>query len=225
MDIKENWLSVRNNVSAFYVGNKRVINVSLISAVAIVAGSLYYSMSFLPDQEKKAGQKLAPLYYYFKNDSTQIITKGNAAMKIVSAAKIADDYWYTKKGKEAALMASIAFMKEKKFKEALNYLDKTDAKDEVLNASILGMKAVCESELGNTVDAAKMFERASSVAENDFSAMYLKKAGVHYEMAGEFKDALRCYNVIADKYSTSSEGSDIDKYVYKMKAKLGELNP
>jgi hypothetical protein len=70
-----------------------------------------------------------------------------------------------------------------------------------------------------------MFERASSVAENDFSAMYLKKAGVHYEMAGEFKDALRCYNVIADKYSTSSEGSDIDKYVYKMKAKLGELNP
>ncbi len=225
MDIKENWLSVRNSVSSFYLGNRKVINISLVSLILLVSGTLYFKLSFLPSQEKKAGQKLAPLYYYFKNDSTQVIIKGSKSLKLSSATEIADDYWYTKKGKEAALMASIALMKEKKHKEALKYLDKTDARDEVLNASILGMKAVCESELGNTVDAAKMFERASGVAENDFSAMYLKKAGVHYEMANEYKDALRCYNIIADKYSTSSEGSDIDKYVYKMKAKLGELNP
>ena len=111
------------------------------------------------------------------------------------------------------------------FELAKKYLNKVESKDVILNSSVISMKAVCESELENPGKAAKLFEKAALIGENDFSAMYLKKAGIHYESENEFKNALRCYETIKQKYSMTAEGSDIDKYIYKMKAALGEYNP
>ncbi len=225
MDTKAYWIELKDKFTHFYTGNKKIINGISISLILIIGGGTYWKMFYLPEQEKKASEKFAKLYHYFKIDSTEIVLNGNKTLKISSAPSIADEFSSTKKGKEAALMAGISYLKTKKYELAKKYLDKVDSRDIVLNSSVISMLAVCESELGNTEKAAKLFEKAALIGENDFSAMYLKKAGIHYESEKEYKSALRCYETIKQKYSMTAEGSDIDKYIYKMKAAIGDYNP
>jgi len=215
----------KEKFSSFYQTNKKSIGIVSAVVVASIAGGYYWAMEYIPAQESKAAKALAPMHYYFKNDSMEIVINGDKSLKLKSAKFVADEYASTSKGKEAALMVSIAYMRTKKYEEALDYLDKTEANDVILAGSILNMKAVCYSNLGETEKAASYFAKAGDIAENEFSAEYYKRAGIHYETAENFEKALKYYQIIADKYPTSGVGTDINKYVYKMKAKLGEYNP
>jgi tetratricopeptide (TPR) repeat protein len=215
----------KENFLEFYRNNKMRIIVAGAVVAAGVLGGFYWATYYIPAQESKAAKALAPMHYYFKNDSMELVLNGDKSRRIVSAKSIADDYGSTSKGKEAALMVSIAYMRTKKYEEALNYIDKTEANDDILSAAILNMKAVCYSNLGETEKAASQFAKAGDVAENEFAAEYYKRAGIHYETAENYEKALNYYQLIADKYPTTGVGSDINKYVYKMKAKLGEYNP
>lgn len=225
MDNKEYWIEKKEQFNAFYEQNKKIILGVAVAIIAVVGGSIYWTNYYMPAQESKAAKKLAPLYFYFKNDSNNIVIKGDKSKKITSALSIADQYGSTKKGKEAALMAAISLMREKKYEQALEYVGKTGPSDNTLRAAIANMKAVCYSNMGEVSKAASIFKEAANYAENEFSAEYLKRAGMHYEYAEQFEDALDCYKEIQNKYPTSNVGSDIGKHVAKMQAKLGEYNP
>jgi tetratricopeptide (TPR) repeat protein len=225
MNVQEIWQQKRQSISDYYSQNSKKVNYILIGFLAVIGLGIYWTSFYKPAQEKAAAEKLAKLHYYFKNDSMNVVLKGFKPFKVVSAPSIADDYSSTRAGKEAALMAGIAYIKTAKFKEALEYLDKTSAKDDLLSASVIALKGSCKSEMGNLGDAASLFEQAAAVSENEFAAMYLKKAGIHHELNKDYSAALKCYETIQKKYSTTPEGSDIEKYVFKMKAQLGEFNP
>lgn len=225
MNVQEIWNQKRASISNYYSQNTKKVNYIAIGVLAIIGLGIYYINFYKPSQEKAASEKLAKLHYYFKNDSMQVVLNGFKPLKVVSAPSIADDYSSTRAGKEAALMAGIAYLKTGKFKNALEYLDKTAAKDELLSAAVISLKASCKSEMGNLNDAADLFEQAAAMADNEFAATYLKKAGIHHELNKDYKSALKCYETIQKKYSATPEGSDIEKYIFKMKAQLGELNP
>ena len=225
MDNLDALAQFKEKFSAFYTANKKSILIVSAVVVAGIAGGYYWAIEYIPAQESKAAKALAHIHYYFKNDSMEIVLNGDKSRKIKSAKSIADEYGSTKKGKEAALMTGIAYMRTKKYEEALEYINNTEANDEILAGAILNMKAVCYSNLGETEKAASYFAKAGYLAENEFSAEYYKRAGIHYETAENYEKALQYYQLIADKYPTSGVGSDINKYVYKMKAKLGEYNP
>lgn len=225
MNIQEKYNELRALASNYYTVNKKIVNYSIIGLVVVIGGFFYVKYSYLPDQEKSASEKLARTYHYFQVDSMNIVVKGDKAMKVTSAVEVADKYGFTQKGMEAAYMAGAAYLKLKKFEKALEYLNKVDFEDQILAPAVLSMKASCESELGHPEDAAKLYEEAGLMAENELSAQYLKKAGIHYEITKNWDNALSCYQVIQQKYPMSPEGSDIDKYIYKMKAEMGEFNP
>ena len=217
--------SVKDKFVAFYSNNKKRINV-IVAVVVVVAGGIYYFKGvYMPSQEKAASKKFAEVFYYFKKDSINIVLNGDPSRNIVSAPSIADNYSSTLKGKEAAHIAGMAYLQKKEYQKALDYFDKTDARDNIIAPSIISMKAVCFSELGNVEEAAFLFEKAGMIAENDFSAAYLKKAGIHYEEIENWKSALRVYTVIDELYSTTPEGTSIQLDIARMKAKLGEYNP
>lgn len=225
MNVQEIWNQKRESISSYYSQNSKKVNYIAIGVLAIVGLGIYYTNFYKPAQEKAASEKLAKLHYYFKNDSMQVVINGYKPLKVVSAPSIADDYSSTRAGKEAALMAGIAYLKTGKFKDALEYLDKTAAKDQLLSAGVIALKASCKSEMGDMDDAAELFEQAAAVADNEFAATYLKKAGIHHELNKDYKSALKCYETIHVKYVSTPEGSDIEKYIFKMKAQLGEFNP
>ena len=46
----------------------------------------------------------------------------------------------------------------------------------------------------------------------------MKKAGIAYENLKEYDKAVKAYTTIKDKYYTSMEASDIDKYITRASA-------
>jgi tetratricopeptide (TPR) repeat protein len=225
MENLDSFTSFKDKTVHFFQTNKKHIVTISSSILILIGGYLYYTISYLPEQEKKAGTALAPLHYYFKNDSMGIVLNGDKSRKIASAKSIADNFSGTNKGKEAALMTAIAYIKDKKYKEAITYLEKTSVEDDILSAAVLNMFGVCYSNLNEAEKAASYFAKAGDKADNEFSAEYYKRAGIHYEISKDYKKALKYYQIIADKYPSTNVGTDINKYVYKMKAELGEYTP
>ncbi|OAV63263.1 hypothetical protein Barb4_05431 [Bacteroidales bacterium Barb4] len=68
--------------------------------------------------------------------------------------------------------------------------------------------------LGETEKGISYFEKAAKQADNEVvSPVYLKKAGIAYESLQQYKDAAKVYTAIKEKYYTSTEASDIEKYI------------
>jgi len=62
---------------------------------------------------------------------------------------------------------------------------------------------------------------ASSINTNNFTTpIYLQKAGIAYEMTGNYNDALAAYETIEKDFAKSSEARDIEKYITRAKLKL-----
>lgn len=224
MSTENFWNQLVSRVKGFYQSNRKLINVAGIGIVVIAGLIAFISIYWMPQREQAASQKLAKLHHYFETDSFAVVVNGIKGKKMATAPQIADDYSFTKKGKEAALMAGLSYLQLGKWENAEKYLNKADADDLLLGPSILAAKATCYSELGKTEKAASTYEKAGEMGKNDYTAQYFKKAGMHYEKAGKLKDALRCYQIIKDQYSSTEIGSDIEKYIYKVKGLLGELN-
>lgn len=215
----------RASLNAFYSGNKKVVTQSGITILSVVSITLFWSLYWHPHRESEAAAKLAPLHHYFEKDSFGVVLKGIKGKKMMTAPEIADSYFLTDKGKEAAMMAGIAYMKEGNFEKAIPYLDKAKPEDQFLSAAILNAKASCYAELGKLEKAAEIFVEAGKKSKSDFSAQFWKSAGIHYEQAEIYGDALECFEKIKYEYSESPEAEDIDKYIYKVKALQGDFNP
>jgi tetratricopeptide (TPR) repeat protein len=218
------WQQITDRVRAFYSKNRKVFNIAGISVVVLAGLISFWSFYWHPQREKEASLKLAKLHHYFETDSFAIVVNGIKGKKMATAPQIADDYGFTSKGREAALMAGLSYLHLAKWDKALDYLDKAKANDMILGPSILAAKATCYSELGKHAKAGENYEKAAELGENDYTAEYYKKAGINFEKAGELKSALRCYEKIKSNYSKTDIGSDIDKYIYKVKGLLGDLN-
>lgn len=219
--------TVFNSVAlkGYYTENKRIVILAGSSISIIITISLIWSLLWKPHRESEAAAKLAPLYHYFEKDSFDVVLKGIKGKKMMTAPEIADSYFLTDKGKEAAMMAGIAYMQTGKYEKAIPYLEKAEPKDQFLSAALLNAKAACYAEMGKMEKAAKYYEEAGEKSKSDFSAQYWKSAGIHYEMAESYGKALECYEKIKNEYSASPEASDIDKYIYKVKALQGDFNP
>jgi tetratricopeptide (TPR) repeat protein len=225
MDNLFNSKNLKDSASSFYAENKKTINLAGGVILTITALALFWSLYWHPKRESEAAAKLAPLHHYFEKDSFDVVLKGIKGKKMMTAPEIADAYSLTSKGKEAAMMAGLAYMQTGKFEKAISYLEKAEAKDQFLSAALLNAKAACYAEMGKMEKAAGYFAEAGAQSKSDFSAQYWKSAGMHYEMAESYGKALECYEKIKYEYSASQEASDIDKYIYKVKALQGDFNP
>jgi len=228
MDFKQITQNLRQSAGAFYNQNKKTVQMVGAAIVIIAGGSYYWYGVHMPAQESKAAEKLAKLEYYFMNDSTQMVLNGNKALKIASAPSIADEFGGTKKGSEAALMAGLTYLHTGEFQKALDYLEMARMGDAVLGPQVLAAQAACYSELNDMGKAAKMYERAAKLGDNEFTARNYVKAAQHYTLNKDYKAALRCWQVLKDEYPLSQElGQDVqnaDMYINQLKGLLGELN-
>jgi tetratricopeptide (TPR) repeat protein len=115
-------------------------------------------------------------------------------------------------------------LKKAEYKKGVDYMDKFSANDALLGPSIIAAKAACKSGLGELEKAASLYEKAARLGDNEYTSIYFQKAGVHYEMSKNYSAALACYEELDNKYGTTREGQDAEKYIYRLKGLMGELN-
>ena len=88
----------------------------------------------------------------------------------------------------------------------------------------LGAIGDAYAQLGDMDEAVAYYLKAANENQNDFtSPTFLLKAGWAYETMQDYGKALEMFEKIKTEFTKSREARDIDKYIARAKANLGEL--
>ena len=199
----------------FIEKNKKLLIYSVIGIAAIVAIILVYHNLYVKPLSAKAETAIFRGQQYFERDSFSLALYGNG-LDYEGFEAIVGQYGSTKTGNLAKAYAGICFYKLGDPQSAIKYLKSYNGNDNQFAPRVTGLIGDCYVSLGDIPEGIKYFEKAASQTEDpNISPLYLKKAGIAYESLKQYKDAIRVYTLIKNKYNTSIEASDVDKYIYR----------
>jgi len=128
--------------------------------------------------------------------------------------QIAEDYSGTDAGNIANYYAGIAYLNTKKYKEAIDYLEKFSSKDLFLSALAQGAIGDAFSQLNQQKEALDYYVKASKTNENEVTTpRFLMKAGKTALALKQNADALKYFTEIKEKYQASIEASNVDAMI------------
>ena len=210
---QENIQQTVSKTDEFFKKNKKVILGAVGAVVVVGLAVLAYNKFIYQPKCAEAMQQCYPAEMNFQAGEYELALNGDG--NVLGFADIISDYG-TKAGQAVFMYAGICEYKLGNFSEALDYLKKYNGKDAILAARAESCKGDAYVGLGDINAAVKCFEAAAGKSDNVFAAGYLLKAGIAYEELGDKAAALACYEQIKDKYSSSIEGYDIDKYISRV---------
>ena len=89
----------------------------------------------------------------------------------------------------------------------------------MVSAVALGAIGDANMELGKNDEALDFYLKAANKVTNDFTTpIYLMKAAVAYEEAGNYEGAVAIYEQIKEKFPKTREAQDAPKYLARAKA-------
>ncbi|MFD0992329.1 tetratricopeptide repeat protein [Tenacibaculum geojense] len=131
---------------------------------------------------------------------------------------IADAYSGTKAGNLANYYAGVSYLNMKQYKKAVKYLDKFDSDDELLGPAALGAMGDAFADVNQLEDALDSYIKAANKKDNDFtSPLFLFKAGQTAMLLKNYSKAEELFTKIKEKYPTTTQGRDIEKYINSAK--------
>lgn len=201
----------------FFETNSKIITIIFGVAVAIALLLLATHRFYSLPREAKAKEQIFVAEQYFEKDSFNLAINGDG--NYPGFLDIIADYGGTKAGKLARYYTGISNLHLGNYQEAINFLEDFSSDDLLLSPVALGATGDAYCELGNKEKAVKLYMEAAELNPNNFtSPVYFLKAGIIYEALGNKEKALSAYKMIKEKYSESSEGRTIDKYIARLTA-------
>lgn len=197
---------------------KTIIIVLVVLAVAILAffGVKKY---YLEPREKEAQTAIYHAEQYFENDNFATALNGDG--NYLGFVDVINDFGGTKTANLAKYYAGICCLNTGDFNQAVSYLKDFKGKDVLVSSMALGALADAYMELDNVAEAAATYVKAANKSENTLtSPMYLLRAGMAYEMIGDYQKALNAYNEIKKEYPSSNEGFSIEKNIARATAAM-----
>ncbi|MFA6812133.1 MAG: tetratricopeptide repeat protein [Bacteroidaceae bacterium] len=202
-----------NESEAFIIKHKNMILGTIVGILIIIAGFLLYNKEYVKPREHKAQIAIFKGQEYFEQNAYQQAINGDS-IGYIGFLKIADKFSGTKTANLANAYAGICYAKLGNYKEALDYLNKFNGKDEMATPAIIGAVGNCYAELGNLDKASSQLLKAAEKADNStLSPIFLMQAGEILVKQGKYDDAVKAYTQIKDKYAQSYQATSVDKYI------------
>ncbi|MBI9058357.1 MAG: hypothetical protein JEZ01_11390 [Labilibaculum sp.] len=187
----------------------------MVVAVAIFAFQKYYKAPL----EENAKSQIYQAQRYFDQDSFKLVLNGDE--NYPGVLSIIDEFGSTSAGNLSQYYAGISYLRIGEFQKAIDHLAKFSSDDFLLSTEAIAATGDAYMELGETKKAASNYMDASSFNANDFTTpIYLQKAGIAYEMVGDFNSAIAAYEKIEKDFAKSAEARDVEKYITRAKAML-----
>ncbi|MDH6534011.1 hypothetical protein D0T51_03250 [Parabacteroides sp. 52] len=197
----------------FIENHSKKIIYGILAIAVVIAIFMGVKQGYLAPRESKATAALFKGEQYFAKDSFALALNGNGA-DYEGFEAIINQYGNTKSGNLAKAYAGICHFRMGEYEQALKNLKGFSGKDEMISPSVTGLIGDCYVNMGQVKEGVSYFEKAANQAKNDIiSPAYLMKAGTAYESLKQYKDAVKVYTAIKEKYTTSAEAGDIDKYI------------
>jgi predicted negative regulator of RcsB-dependent stress response len=196
--------------------NRNLLLGVLVAVVAVVAGAFGYTY-WRSEQNVQAQNAMFKAVSYWEADSLGKATKGDG--KHPGLDKVASEYSGTKAGNLANFYAGVAALKQGKFQDAYNYLDKFSSDDYLVQSRAYALMGDAKLELNQPKDAADLYAKAADHNANEFfSPGYVLKQGIALEAAKDNPGAVKAYDRILNDYASSQEASE----ARQRKAALGQ---
>ena len=187
----------------------------VIAAIIVIAGIIWGLKALNDKKDRTASNEIFTAQKYFEKEMYDAALVGDG--NYLGFTEVYDAYKSTKTGKLAAYYAGISNMKLGKYNEAIDYLKKYTGNDEILAPMALGAIGDCYMELEDMNQAVAYYEKAVNKSKNEFTGpMFLTKAGMTYEILGDYANALKCYKALKADYPLSNEAFEINKNIARI---------
>jgi len=211
---------VYSRTELFLDKHKRSISYGVTGLLVVVAALLGYRHFVAEPQAKEAAELMWKAEHWFEIDSLELAINGDG--NNFGFDFIADKYGSTPSGRLAHYYLGVIYMQQGEYELAAQHYGQAKLKDDVLRVMAVGNIGDAYVELGRMNDAAKQFEKAAGMVDNDFlTPLYLMKAGIVHQQQGDWKAAAKAFSRIAKEYPTSAEGNSARKYLGRAEAKAG----
>lgn len=196
----------------FIEKNQKFILVVVGVLIVIVLGFFGFRKYYLQPREIEAQGQMFMAEKYFEMDSLNKALSGDG--NYLGFLDIMDQYSMTKSANLSKYYTGICYLKLGQFENAIEYLEKFNAKDLLVAAMAKGGIGDAYLELNQPDKAIKYYLEAAEDKKNDFTSptFYMKAAQV-YEIQKNFAKALEYYKLIKKEYPRSFESQEIDKYI------------
>lgn len=203
--------------SEAFVNKYKVAIIGAVVAIFLLIGGItLYNQFIAQPAEKEAAEALFPAEALFIQGKYQEAIDGDSIS--LGLVAVADEYSSTNSGNLANAYAGIAFAQLGKYEDAINYLEKFDGDDQMVAPAAKGTLGNCYAQIGEKNKAIDCFIDAAESADNNvISPYYLLQAGIMYEQTGAPNKALSVYEQIKNKYPTSTQATNIEKYINRVK--------
>jgi tetratricopeptide (TPR) repeat protein len=204
--------------TAFFQANKSKIILSGI-ILLVLAGTSYGVFGvFLPNRQEEAQNMMYMAERYFENDSLTLAINGDG--NFPGFLEIESDYSWTDAGRLARYYLGVSYLRQGEYDEAIRWLEKFSSDDVLLASVAKGATADAYLEKGDKEKAAELYLKAAGDYQNEFtSPIYLSRAAELTESLGNLKKALELYERLQKEYPSSPEGSGVEKYIARLKAR------
>ncbi|MDR0232898.1 MAG: tetratricopeptide repeat protein [Dysgonamonadaceae bacterium] len=192
---------------------KKQIIVGVSAIVLIVVIVLAVKHLYLVPKESAAEAEIFRGEIYFANSQWDLALYGDS-IEFDGFIAIINNYSFTRTANLANAYAGICYYHKGELENAMKHLKKFSSKDKMVSPVITGLVGDCYVDAGKVKEGIGFFMKAASRAnDNLISPIFLKKAGIAHESLGEFQKAKDAYTTIQEKYPTSQEAADIQKYI------------
>lgn len=206
----------------FIERNQKILTYVVVGIIVVILLFFGYKKYISGPKEKTAQSLMFTAQSYFEADSLDLALTGDG--ESYGFLDIIDDYGSTSAGNLSKYYAGICYLNKGEYEEAISNLKKFSGDDVIVPGMALGAIGDAYVQLGELNKAAKFYMEAANNNDNDFvSPAFLIKAGWTYELLGNWDKAQSTYERVKKDYPKSREARDIDKYLARTKANLGEL--
>ncbi|WP_163324225.1 tetratricopeptide repeat protein [Draconibacterium mangrovi] len=211
--------SALTKTEQFVEDNSKIISYVIGGIIIVVAAYLGFNKFYVQPKEDEAISQMFMAENYFEKDSFNLAINGDG--NYLGFLDIIDDYGMTKSANRAKYYTGISYLYLGEYENALDYLNDFETDDLLLAPVAEGAKGDAYLELGETDSALKQYKKAYSVSDNELTTpVYMMKAANLLESMDELEDALALYEDIKAEYPQSSEGTNADRYIARIKTKL-----
>ena len=221
---EKNILAVESALSKtehFIEKNQKIIMYVVGAIIVIIGGYMAFNKFYLGPKEKDAQSAMFWAERYFEKDSLNLALNGDGTN--LGFLDIIDEYGMTKCADLSHYYAGMCYLKQGQFEDAIEQLKDFDSDDQIVSSMSKGALGDAYMELGDNDKALECYLKAANNNDNRFSTpLFLMKAGLTYEVMGNYEESLKLYERIQKDYYKSYESREIEKYIARAKGMIAK---
>lgn len=200
-------LAARLADSEDFVRRNRNVLLGILAVVVLAVAGFFGYNYWKTQQNSQAEAVMFRAVDNWEADSLKQALQGDG--KLPGLNRVASEYSGTKAGNLANFYAGVALLKQGKFQDAYNALDKFSSDDYLVQSRAYALMGDAQLELNKASEAADLYGKAADHNANEyFTPSYLLKQGIALEAAKNNEGAIKAYDRILNDYATAQEAAE-----------------